>query len=321
MEMRNGMLGVVIVALALTGALFGGYLAGAHAETHDVTKYNYLADISGLFEYDQSPQYISFDPSSNYTGYYSDNTYSTSLTPPGYYFDQDKVGFVKNVNSQGNTQVNNYMITQNRVISGDLSTDLTSLTIDNSTTGTWIVNYRYTDTPASVSWNGTPPTMADVLDAMELTASNMSVRISLGNADWDLETADQDNNRVFGNIMIVPKAWYNTIGGREWAYIVSPNQDIQYFSNLYPNTTFYYPYQSFEIDLASKTVKGYLNDDFTRYDGKNWNTSDVLVLFGPNNATASKLILSNDMGYNTITNNEPIYLNPNYGVWMKEAMA
>lgn len=321
MEMRNGMLGVVIVALALTGALFGGYFAGAQAEEYDVTKYNYLADISGLFEYDQSPQYISFDPSSNYTGYYSDNTYSTSLTPPGYYFDQDKVGFVKNVNSQGNTQVNNYKITQDRPISGNLSTDLTTLTIDNSTAGTWIINYRYTNIPASVSWNGTPPTLADVLDAMGLTVSNMTVRISLGNADWDLGTADQDNNRTFGDIIIVPKAWFNIQAGNEWAYIVSPNQDIQYFSDLNPNITFHYPYQSFEIDLASKTVKGYANDDFTGYDGKNWNTTDVVIAYGPGNATVNKFVLSDVMGYNTITNPEPLYLNPNNGVWLKEAVA
>lgn len=97
----NGALGVVVIAVALVGALFGAYFAGITGEEHDVVKYNYLADISGLFEYDKSPQYIEFDPSSNYTGYYSS-------TSGGYW--PEEMSYTPYTDSNGNPRVNNYKI-------------------------------------------------------------------------------------------------------------------------------------------------------------------------------------------------------------------
>ena len=57
-DFRNGMLGVVIIALAIAGALFGGYLAGIDTEEVEVTKYDYLADVTGLFDYDEFQKLI-----------------------------------------------------------------------------------------------------------------------------------------------------------------------------------------------------------------------------------------------------------------------
>lgn len=108
MEFREGMLGVVIVALALTGAFFVSYLSGIETTEQEVTKYDYLADVSGLFDYDKSPQYIEFDPSTNYTGYYS--TDSKKELGDGYYFAEREVGYMASVDSKGNPRVNNYRL-------------------------------------------------------------------------------------------------------------------------------------------------------------------------------------------------------------------
>ena len=90
MKLEDGMIGVIVIALAISGALIGSYLAGVEPEKVDVVRYNYLADVSGLFDYDKSPQFIEFDPSSNYIGYYSEDSKKTS--GPGYYFASDQVG-------------------------------------------------------------------------------------------------------------------------------------------------------------------------------------------------------------------------------------
>lgn len=101
-DFRNGMLGVVIVALALGGAIFGAYFAGIESVEHEVVKYNELADVTGLFDTDKSPQYIDYDPSTNYVGYYSQESYSEEMDK--YYFAADEVGFTES------TTINNYKI-------------------------------------------------------------------------------------------------------------------------------------------------------------------------------------------------------------------
>lgn len=84
---RSGMLGVTVLCIALAGALFGGYLAGVDTVEEPAIDYEYLADVSGLFDYDRSPNYIDFDSSTNYTGYYSPTT--------GEYFPESKLDFTE----------------------------------------------------------------------------------------------------------------------------------------------------------------------------------------------------------------------------------
>ena len=93
---RSGMLGVTVLCIALAGALFGGYLAGVDTIEEPAVDYEYLADVSGLFDYDRSPNYIDFDSSTNYTGYFSHIT--------GQYFPENRVYF------EEYPGVNNYRI-------------------------------------------------------------------------------------------------------------------------------------------------------------------------------------------------------------------
>lgn len=69
--MRNGMLGVVIIAIAISIALFGSYLAGVTPHEEEYTNFEYLTDVNVLFDYDTTPRYIDYDPSTNYTGYHT----------------------------------------------------------------------------------------------------------------------------------------------------------------------------------------------------------------------------------------------------------
>ena len=43
MKFEDGMVGVIIVSLALSGALIGSYLAGIEPEENEVVRFNYLA--------------------------------------------------------------------------------------------------------------------------------------------------------------------------------------------------------------------------------------------------------------------------------------
>lgn len=74
MRFESGMLGFLIIVLAIGGAIAGTILLSAEEQTYDVTRYELVTDVTGLFDTDESPQYMDYDLAKNYTGYYTVNT-------------------------------------------------------------------------------------------------------------------------------------------------------------------------------------------------------------------------------------------------------
>lgn len=74
MRFDNGMIGFLIVVLAVGGAIFGTILLSSEESTYDVTKYRYETEVTGLFPVDTSPEYYDYDLSKNYTGYFINDT-------------------------------------------------------------------------------------------------------------------------------------------------------------------------------------------------------------------------------------------------------
>ena len=120
MKFESGMAGFLIVALAIGGSIFGTILMSADSSTHEVTKYDYKADVTGLFDTDTSPEYYDYDLSRNYTGYYTPFT------------------VVGGVNYWGgaifsNTSVNNYPVRYAPSnVSSTATVDLIDLNIPNT---------------------------------------------------------------------------------------------------------------------------------------------------------------------------------------------
>ena len=69
MRFDKGVVGVVIVVIALFGTIFAGYFLNVDQETVTVTKYDRVTDVSSLFNYTEQPDYIEYNPAKNYTGY------------------------------------------------------------------------------------------------------------------------------------------------------------------------------------------------------------------------------------------------------------
>lgn len=122
MKFESGMLGFLIVVLAIGGGIAGTYLLSAEPTTEEITKYNLVTDVTGLFDTDESPQYFDYDLSQNYTGYY---TQDTIINGVNYWGGADYVS----------SRVNNYPVKvapQNDVTGtytvSDYSSDLTTST-------------------------------------------------------------------------------------------------------------------------------------------------------------------------------------------------
>lgn len=84
MKFANGMFGACICVIALLGTAIGGFVLNVEEDTREVTKYNQIADVSGLFTYEDAPEYIAYNPSSNYVGYSGNVNYTPSPTANNY---------------------------------------------------------------------------------------------------------------------------------------------------------------------------------------------------------------------------------------------
>ena len=86
-----GMAGTLVVVLALIGTVLGGFCTDVSQATRDTLDYNYITDVTGLFDIGQTPEYIAYNPGANFVGYdpnkvvYSPsgvvNQYRYELTP------------------------------------------------------------------------------------------------------------------------------------------------------------------------------------------------------------------------------------------------
>ena len=69
--------------LALMGTILGAWIMSMDVNETTVTKYNPLAEITGEFDKEQTPDFVEYNPSTNYTGYYTPD----SVVGDNKYFD------------------------------------------------------------------------------------------------------------------------------------------------------------------------------------------------------------------------------------------
>ena len=311
-DFKNGMLGVVIIALAIAGALFGSYLAGIETEQVEVTKYDYLADVSGLFEYDQSPQYIEFDPSTNYTGYYSNDSFSEGV----YYFAEDQVDYNPSSN------VNNYKI---KLIPEDTGSgedeDIDS--IPGLTDPLPSVNHRIyltntyhkyeLDDPTTVSLKG-------ILDSLNLAESTNTVYFKspavIENDDMQ-STGPYHKGDGLDVIFFSSKSMWVDAGvvSRQNLNLVTKEKMDELGPDIESDT--YQPCYSAIVDLKSNSVT-LCYDNECLQKGPTIMLDTVVVAYDGTTATINYHFDVGETFDYQAYNFRNEYLDPNTGVWLKD---
>lgn len=76
----KGKIGVIIITLSVVIGIFVGYALNVTTDTTTDTRYDYVTDVSGLFDYDKTPMYVDYDVNLNYSGY---TEYSAGGVPTG----------------------------------------------------------------------------------------------------------------------------------------------------------------------------------------------------------------------------------------------
>ena len=74
----RGMLGCCIAVLSLMGTVLAGFALAVDETTTTGTEYQYVTDISGLFDHSDVPQFVEYNPAANWTGYYTAGSSPTS---------------------------------------------------------------------------------------------------------------------------------------------------------------------------------------------------------------------------------------------------
>lgn len=309
-EFRNGMLGVTIIALALAGAIVGGYLGGIESVEHDVTKFNYLADVSALYDYDTSPQYIEYDPSSNYTGYYS--------TASDGYWPENEVDYTPY------NGTNNYKITYKPELISE-----SNVTISAYTQGVVhpIENPHVNFSNTQDNWFGYQVevvTLSSYINAMGLSDNVTDLEIrSLGtysdtsqydtiyNAEWvsfSTSAMWEDSSGDNDTLWMGSQAWFDENG-----YQI-PYKKIQVGGWTY---WYYLPIQSVKVDLHTEMVYLYYDNDCQQlFNSAPLKT--VYMSYGGAVRTNVDTIVYDDTIRITQIHSEYHYLDPNYGVALKE---
>lgn len=318
-DFRNGMLGVVIVALALGGAIFGAYFAGIESVEHEVVKYNELADVTGLFDTDKSPQYIDFDPSTNYVGYYSEESYSEEMGK--YYFAEDQVGYIPNQKEDGTPIVNNYKIDLEPEIYDIRTVDIDDLrTAEDQplpvTDRTYIVRYVATTVSDSTYWRGHATVLSDVISNMTYSEGTKQIRYTTRDVDWEGDYSQAGSGRMnLDTVLIIPQSWFRSYGS-DPVYqvgIVNPAIDPSTISITGGANS---PIQSMIVDIMQKKAEVYSDPDYqniiTTYE-----LDKLFIFYGddPYSQSHPRLNLG-DFSFQEVASRTS-YLNPNKGVYLK----
>ena len=297
-EFRNGMLGVTIIALALAGAIVGGYLAGIDSVEHEVTRFNELADVSGLYEYDTNPQYIDYDPSSNYTGYFSENT--------GIYWPEEYVDYTPS------DTANNYKIDRQ-------PTDVEEDTYDMSSVESSIsVVVSYADYPSNT---GVPFIKTNPDDVTISLSELVELIVGDGSQTYlDLKSSDDrgDITNVQGEHCSVD--WIVFTARSEWGdsshltLCSSAAWNYEVSQGLSPAWVF--PKLSAHIDLVGQVVTLYYDNDMKDWAGT-YSLDSVCVTFGGPDSGDLTINFGHSVNYSMGVSQTTRYLNPNYGVQLK----
>lgn len=102
MHFDTGKFGAVVIVVALSLTVVLGYCTDVSKVEVERTDYDFITDITGLFETEQVPEYIDYNPNSNYVGYEGNVVYTSSNQPNNYRYvvepgttttDSDTLGY------------------------------------------------------------------------------------------------------------------------------------------------------------------------------------------------------------------------------------
>lgn len=298
------MLGVCVVVLAMLGTVLSGFVMGIDASTREVTSYDYVTDVTGLFDISDAPEYVEYNPSSNLVGY-TPNTVN--------YVPSSTVNSYRYIAQEGAVSSSTYTITNS-------STDLPLITdrFRQSEVGgqayinwTGAINFGSTVQSHGITYNASVPSAqyddpsTDVVDVIPRMTSLGSVLTDMGLGAYRTASIDI----TYGEF---PVMFY--YGG--WTFTDVPRGDgaTQYVYSATLNESLTMP-THFDVNVTTNSVTAYRGNTLM------WNVNadqvDVIYIYSTrasgsfSPASTSAVFTVTSVGYPTYG-----YMDPTKGVSM-----
>ena len=86
MRKLKGVIGAIVVVIALMGSVLAGFALNVNGSTEIVNAYEKVTDVSGLYSHSQEKTFIEYNPASNYIGYSGEKiiAYENPIPTGGY---------------------------------------------------------------------------------------------------------------------------------------------------------------------------------------------------------------------------------------------
>ena len=309
MNFRNGYLGACIVVLGVVATIVCGYALSIEVTDEEITKYQYVADLNGLFDSEQAPAFIDYNPSTNYTGYYTDN----SIIGNTKYFDgveytngavnQYRLNLMPTNRTTGTLTLSGTDWTTNANLILNLVTEFGDGTIGSGTKGLRL-------------GGGTSATLSSIIEDMNLPDGINYIVFKSTEGQDELEEPYLSTQYLSLDwIMFTNKNFWSGATG-----IVLTNE----YREMFPNDPYNRPAQylnsvmlSCSVDLTNSLVTLYHDNDLQE-SANTYNLDDIIVSFGGTNTAAGALNLGTDLQYEYMTRPDATYMDIRDGVWMEE---
>lgn len=307
--MQAGKWGIVVVMLAIVGTLVVSWTISMDVNEVEVTKYNPLADMTGEFDVEKTPDYVEYNPSTNYTGYYTDG----SVIGNERYFDG--VSFERSISG------NNFKVNLPPTATDDGTLTLTGITTLSGYNATYYDEDPSSPVGYSYKYIGVKKSMLnDVVDAIGTQDWDVIKISSEDDRDEVTNTAGQDSS--FGWVVFVPLSdWIVNSSNGHFVFLGSDyalaNADISYLQPYYTGKVMLrLPYLAASIDLGTNTATLFYDKEMKQF-GTTISTDEIVVLYGewPSTSGAIKQIdLQDSLDYDRLVKAPATYMDPSKGV-------
>ena len=301
MAYKAGVLGVAVLMVAIVGTLMGSWIMSMDVEEEQVTKYDPLADIVGLFDSEQTPTFTEYNPSTNYTGYYTDVSVIDSVK----YFD--------GVDFTG-SKPNNYRV---NLPPTELVSDTKTLSTHTGETDGLMFYIRGVNNNA-IDSKGVDAYFLTVSDLIDSWSYRDYMKVTMKNVDSDIDWDDYSDIESSW-VAFVPKSWFTTETLLPTVFFKNPELSVQQIANVdpeYGKMNFRNPTMACQFDRSTDSVQLFYDTDMTNSAGV-FLSSDVYVIFGNASSSSDYLGLGTTLNVAAYKYPGATYLDPSAGVVME----
>lgn len=300
MRFSSGMLGALIITLALMGTVAMGFMSSVEKVNTTSIEYDYLTDATSLFSYSTDPEYVDYSPNINYTHY--STSFDMANTGSGATFYTSGISYTQTANSlvnpyrvytQAETTVNNITLTS----------ALSTLSGSGNSNNHTLLGAHYT-------YFGSNYVMFDQADYQGCYVSSLASVIthsSISNTS-NIHTFRFDDNSspwvIYGSNVRWEDVVINSSTNLHRNILRSNESDCTFGAPTTPSYAIY--------DSISNEITVYRADGYALFTG---NPSNVYVVFGgTNNNSTSSHAPGTTLRVETVATQPPTYMDISQGV-------